>query len=282
MERTYIGDLIQKVGEEVKINGWVDVRRDHGKLIFLDIRDASGKVQAVALPNHAEAHEISSKLRPEWVIEATAKVNKRPERMINKNEPNGEIELEFLSVTVLNEASTPPFDISGDGMEIGEDNRLKYRYVDLRRARLQKNIRTRSAITTFIRNFLSDKKFVEIETPILTKSTPEGARDYVVPSRLYHGKFYALPQSPQQYKQLLMTSGFEKYFQIARCFRDEDTRGDRQPEFTQMDLEMSFVNREDVIALIEALLIELVETISPEKKIQEKPFPRMSYKDAMD
>ena len=282
MERTYIGDLIQKVGEEVKINGWVDVRRDHGKLIFLDIRDASGKVQAVALPNHAEAHEISSKLRPEWVIEATAKVNKRPERMINKNEPNGEIELEFLSVTVLNEASTPPFDISGDGMEIGEDNRLKYRYVDLRRARLQKNIRTRSAITTFIRNFLSDKKFVEIETPILTKSTPEGARDYVVPSRLYHGKFYALPQSPQQYKQLLMASGFEKYFQIARCFRDEDTRGDRQPEFTQMDLEMSFVNREDVMALIEALLIELVETISPEKKIQEKPFPRISYKDAME
>ncbi|MBI5140550.1 MAG: aspartate--tRNA ligase [Candidatus Vogelbacteria bacterium] len=282
MERTYIGDLKSKIGEEVKINGWVDVRRDHGKLIFLDIRDASGKVQAVALPNHAEAHEICSKLRSEWVIEATAKVNKRPERMINKNEENGEIELEFLTVTVLNEATTPPFDISGDGMEIGEDSRLKYRYVDLRRVRLQKNIRSRHGITKFIRDYLSDRNFVEIETPILTKSTPEGARDYVVPSRLYHGKFYALPQSPQQYKQLLMASGFEKYFQIAKCFRDEDTRGDRQPEFTQMDLEMSFVNRENVMALIEALIIELVEGIFPEKQIQGKPFPRISYKESVE
>lgn len=281
-ERTYIGNLKNKVGEEVKINGWIDVRRDHGKLIFLDIRDATGKVQAVLLPSHEEVREIGSKLRSEWVIEAAGKVNKRPEKMVNKNEVNGEIELEIIKISVLNEANTPPFDTAGDGMEIGEDSRLKYRYIDLRRPRLQKNIRTRHKITKFIRDYLSERDFIEIETPILTKSTPEGARDYVVPSRLYHGKFYALPQSPQQYKQLLQSAGMEKYFQIARCFRDEDTRGDRQPEFTQMDLEMSFVERENVMNLIEPLLIELVEKIFPDKKIQELPFPRMSYKDAMD
>lgn len=282
MERTYIGKLKEKNGAEVKIVGWVDVRRDHGKLIFIDLRDMSGKVQMVILPNHKEAHALASTVRPEWVIEVTGKVNKRPEKLVNKNEPNGEIEIEVLEIQVLNEALTPPFDLSGDGREIGEEARLKYRYIDLRRPRLQTNIRNRFKVTQFVRNELEKEGFVEIETPSLSATTPEGSRDYIVPSRLEKGKFYSLPQSPQQYKQLLMAAGFEKYFQFARCFRDEDTRGDRQPEFTQMDLEMSFVTQEEIMALNEKVLIALVQAIYPEKKIQEIPFPRMTYKEAME
>ena len=288
MKRTYIKDLKDHVGQEVTISGWVDVRRDHGKLIFIDLRDMSGKVQSVGLPNNAQAHETAGKVRSEWVVRATGIVNKRPERMISKNketgeiEPNGDIELELKNVEVLNEAETPLFDVRGDGNEINEETRLKYRYLDLRRPRAQHNIRTRHKIIKYIRDYFDTEGFVEIETPILTKSTPEGARDYVVPSRLEPGKFYALPQSPQQYKQLLMVSGFEKYFQIARCFRDEDTRSDRQPEFTQMDLEMSFVDREDVMAVNEKLLIEIVTRLYPHKKIQALPFPRLTYKEAME
>lgn len=281
MQRTYIKDLKDWIGKEVSISGWVDVRRDHGKLIFIDLRDVSGKVQMVALPNHTEAHDAASLVRPEWVLLVTGIVNKRPERMI-KEGLNGDVEIEITSVTVLNEAQTPPFDVMSNGHEIGEDIRLHHRYLDLRRTRLQTNIKLRHRIISLVRNYLSDRDFLEIETPILTKSTPEGARDYVVPSRLYHGKFYALPQSPQQYKQLLMVAGFEKYFQIARCFRDEDTRGDRQPEFTQMDMEMSFVTQEDVMQINEELLINIVKTLFPEKKIQQLPFPRMTYKEAMD
>ena len=281
-ERTPIANLKEKLGQEVTLKGWVDIRRDHGKLIFIDLRDRSGKVQMVALPNHKEAHEAANMLRPEWVIEVTGKVNPRPEKMVNKDEANGMLEIEVLSVAVLNEAETPPIDLRGDGREIGEEVRLKYRYIDLRRPRLQKNMRARHEVALFIRNFLAKEGFLEIETPLLSKSTPEGARDFLVPSRLEKGKFYALPQSPQQYKQLLMVSGFEKYFQLARCMRDEDTRGDRQPEFTQLDMEMSFVEREDVMALNELLLIELVQTTMPEKKIQEMPFPRFSYKEAME
>ncbi len=281
MERTHIGKLKEKVGAEVKIAGWIDIRRDHGKLIFLDIRDASGKVQAVALPSHAEAHKAASTVRTEWVIEATGKINERPEKMMNKEEPNGAIELELLSLSFLNEAKTPPFDVRGDGKEIGEESRLEYRYVDLRRPRMQKNIRNRAKVTQFVRNEFTKRGFVEIETPLLSATTPEGSRDYVVPSRLDRGKFYSLPQSPQQYKQLLMTAGFEKYFQFARCMRDEDTRGDRQPEFTQLDMEMSFVSREDVMAVNEEIFINLVKAIYPEKKIQEIPFPRLSYKEVM-
>ncbi|MEI8249049.1 MAG: aspartate--tRNA ligase [Candidatus Taylorbacteria bacterium] len=288
MKRTYIKDLKDHIGQEVTIAGWVDVRRDHGKLIFIDLRDMSGKVQSVGLPNNAQAHETAGKVRSEWVVRATGIVNKRPERMISKNketgeiEPNGDIELELKNVEVLNEAETPLFDVRGDGNEINEETRLKYRYLDLRRPRAQHNIRSRHKIIKYIRDYFDREGFVEIETPILTKSTPEGARDYVVPSRLEPGKFYALPQSPQQYKQLLMVSGFEKYFQIARCFRDEDTRSDRQPEFTQMDLEMSFVDREDVMAVNEKLLIEIVTRLYPHKKIQTVPFPRLTYKEAME
>lgn len=280
--RILIGELQKHIGEEVKISGWVDVRRDHGKLIFLDLRDASGFVQAVALPNHAEVREICSTLRDEWVVEATGKVNARPERMVNPEIQNGNIEIELLDVRVFSEAATPAFDVRGDGRDIGEEHRLKYRYLDLRRPRMQANLKSRHKVIKKIRDYLSERGFIEIETPILTKSTPEGARDYVVPSRIYQGKFYALPQSPQQYKQLLMASGVEKYFQIARCMRDEDTRGDRQPEFTQADMEMAFVEEEDVIALNEAMLIEIVTELYPEKKIQQMPFPRITYQEAME
>ncbi|KKW20696.1 MAG: hypothetical protein A2W52_03890 [Candidatus Taylorbacteria bacterium RIFCSPHIGHO2_02_49_25] len=279
--RTPTKDLKEQVGGEVTVAGFVDVRRDHGKLIFIDLRDESGKVQIIALPGRKEAHELAGAIRPEWVISVTGKVNKRPEKLINKNEPNGEVELEALSIAVINKAETPPIEVRGDGHDIGEESRLKYRYLDLRRPRMQQNLRLRHKIIKFIRDYLDREGFIEIETPELTKSTPEGARDFIVPSRREQGLFYALPQSPQQYKQLLMVAGFEKYFQIARCFRDEDTRGDRQPEFTQLDLEMAYVEREDVMDLNEKLLIELVQEIAPHKKIQELPFPRISYKEAM-
>lgn len=280
--RTYIKDLKEHIGKEVTIAGWVDVRRDQGKMVFLDLRDASGKVQAVALPNHTEALEIAQIVRPEWVVLVTAQVNKRPEKNIKPGVFNGDIELEVLNIEVLNKAETPPFDVTSNGHEIGEEARLKYRYLDLRRPRLQRNMCMRHNIVLFIRNFLSKQGFIEIETPILTKSTPEGARDYIVPSRVEQGKFYALPQSPQQYKQLLMVAGMERYFQIARCMRDEDTRGDRQPEFTQLDMELSFSSQEEIMALNEKLLIDIVQTLAPEKKIQAIPFPRITYKEAME
>ncbi len=282
MTRTYIKDLANHIGQEVTIKGWVDIRRDQGKLIFFDFRDVTGKVQGVILPNAKTAHEVGSKLRPEWVVEVRGKINQRPEKNAQKDKQNGTIELEILEITVLNEAETPPFDIGTDGKDINEEVRLKYRYVDLRRARMQKNIVNRHKAIQFIREFYSSENFFEIETPLMTKSTPEGSRDYIITSRLYNGKFYALPQSPQQYKQLLMASGFERYFQIARCFRDEDTRGDRQPEFTQIDIEMSFVDQEDVMAINEKMITQLVQKLYPEKKIQQTPFPRISYKEAME
>jgi len=282
LKRILIAEVPHYVGKQVKLSGWVNVRRDHGKLIFLELRDRSGKVQAVVLPNHTDAHTIAQSLRSEWVVDVVGNVNLRPEKLINANQPNGNVEIEATAITVLNEAETPVFDIASDGKEVSEELRLKYRYLDLRRDRMQKNIRNRHLVTNFMRNFYSQEGFVEIETPNMTKSTPEGSRDYIIPSRIDKGKFYALPQSPQQYKQLLMSAGFEKYFQVARCFRDEDTRGDRQPEFTQVDLEMSFVTQEDVMAINEKMLIELVHTIYPEKEIQETPFPRLTYKEAME
>lgn len=282
MKRVYIKDIRDYIDREVTIKGWVDVRRDQGKLIFFDFRDMSGKAQGVVLPNNASAHEVGSKLRPEWVVEVRGKVNKRPERAVQKEKQNGDVELEIIGIKVLNEAETPPFEISEDGKEISEDVRLKYRYIDLRRERMQNNLQNRHKAMRFVWEFFSNEGFFEIETPYLTKSTPEGSRDYVVPSRLYKGKFYALPQSPQQYKQLLMSAGFEKYFQIAKCFRDEDTRGDRQPEFTQVDMEMSFVDQDEIMAINEKLLISLVKAIYPQKQIQEIPFPRFSYKEAME
>ncbi len=286
MERTYIKNLESKKGETVVIKGWIDVRRDQGKLIFLDFRDMTGYVQGVVLPSKTEegikTMAEASKLRPEWAVEITGKVNPRPEKNIQKDKQNGSIELEVLKIKVVNEAQTPPLDVRSEGKEIGEETRLTYRYLDLRRPRLQKNLRTRHAVNMFVRNWLTRELFTEIETPLLTKFTHDGARGFLVPSRLENGKFYALPQSPQQYKQLLMVSGFERYFQIARCLRDEDSRGDRQPEFTQLDMEMSFVEREDVMALNERLLIDLVKAVAPEKRIQQIPFPRFTYAEAME
>ena len=285
-DRIYIKDLKDSVGKEVIIAGWVDVRRDQGKMVFFDMRDMTGLVQCVALPPPAggpvEAIEKAKEIRPEWVLKINGIVNKRPEKNINKEVLNGDLELEVTGIEVLNKAETPEIDVTTDGHEIGEEHRLKYRYLDLRRDRMQKNIRNRHKVVKFIRDFLDKENFIEVETPILTKSTPEGARDYIVPSRLWQGKFYALPQSPQQYKQLLMAGGIERYFQIAKCMRDEDTRGDRQPEFTQLDLEMSFVEREDVMEINEKLLINIIKNLYPEKEIQEVPFPKISYKEAMD
>ena len=280
--RTLAKDIASKEGQEVELTGWVDVRRDHGKLIFIDLRDRSGLAQIVFIPKDKELHAKAETLRSEWVVKIKGKVGKRPAGMENPKIPSGYHEVPAENLEILAEAKTPPFDVTSDGREIGEETRMKYRYLDLRRSRLQKNIRHRHKIIKFIRDYLDKEEFAEVETPILTKSTPEGARDYLVPSRLYEGKFYALPQSPQQYKQLLMVAGLERYFQIARCFRDEDTRGDRQPEFTQLDLEMSFVEREDVMELNEKLLIELVGKLYPDKKIQEIPFPRISYKEAKE
>src|SRR3989344_4392330 len=256
MNRTYIKDTLGEIGKEVVLKGWVDVRRDHGKLIFIDLRDVTGVVQTVFFAGNKEVYEIANTLRPEWVVEIQGIVQERPESMRNANIPTGGIEISGTTIEVLNQSQTPPFDLGGDGREIGEEHRLTYRYLDLRRPRLKKNFVLRHKITKFIRDFLDSKGFIEVETPILTKSTPEGARDYLVPSRLQQGSFYALPQSPQQYKQLLMVAGLERYFQIARCFRDEDTRGDRQPEFTQLDLEMSFVAQEDVMAVNEKFIID--------------------------
>lgn len=281
MQRTSIIDIKDLAGQTVDVYGWVHTRRDHGKLIFIDIRDRSGIAQVVFTPKTPN-YEEANKLRSEWVIHLKGKINARPEKMVNADIPTGKVEIEPVELEILNKSETPPFPLDTDGKEIGEEHRMKYRYLDLRRERMAKNMTLRHKLIKFIRDYLDEKGFLEIETPILTKSTPEGARDYVVPSRLYNGMFYALPQSPQQYKQLLMVAGLEKYFQIARCFRDEDTRGDRQPEFTQLDLEMSFVEREDVIRLNEELLISIVQKLYPEKKIQEIPFPRFSYKEVMD
>jgi aspartyl-tRNA synthetase len=278
--RTYIKDLKEHIGKEVLIKGWVNVRRDQGKMVFMDMRDMTGFVQCVALPQSA-AIETAKNTRAECVLSVKGKVNKRPDKNINEKVQNGDIELEILDIEILNQAEVLPFDISTDTKEVSEDARLKYRYLDLRSDRMQKNIRMRHEVIKLTREEFSQNGFIEVETPLLTKSTPEGARDFVVPSRLYHGKFYALPQSPQQYKQLLMTGGVERYFQIAKCLRDEDSRGDRQPEFTQLDMEMSFVEREDVMETNEKVLTAIVEKLYPHKKIQEKPFPRISYKEAM-
>lgn len=273
--------MVNKVGEEVLIQGWVNIRRDHGKLIFLDLRDRTGTIQAVVIPQTSpEAHGASQDLRPEFVVEITGKVNARPEKNINKDIPTGTVEMEVKNVKVLNKAETPPFDVTSDGHEIGEDVRLKYRYLDLRRPRMQQNLKLRSDYMQALRPALVKKDFIEIETPLLSKATMEGARDFIVPSRFQPGKFYALPQSPQQYKQLLMVAGFERYFQFPHCLRDEDLRADRGFEHTQLDLEMSFVTQEDVMQMVEEVVKEGVKAVGG--KLKDEAFPVYSYKDAMD
>ena len=276
------GELSKKdVGSEVTLAGWVDRRRDHGRLIFIDLRDREGIVQVVFNPEtSASCHKIASEMRSEYVIRVGGEVALRPPGTENPKLPTGDIEVIARNTDILNPSKTPPFYINED-IEVEENLRLKYRYLDLRRARMKENLLLRHRVVKFIRDFLDARGFIEVETPILIKSTPEGARDYLVPSRLHPGKFYALPQSPQQLKQLLMVAGVEKYFQIARCFRDEDTRADRQPEFTQLDLEMSFVDEEDILKLMEELFTSMVETIKPEMRVL-KPFPRLNYTEAME
>ncbi|MCW1888640.1 MAG: aspartate--tRNA ligase [Candidatus Moranbacteria bacterium] len=280
MERVLIQDVSQYVGQRVKIMGWVNVRRDQGKLIFLDFRDATAIVQGVILPG-SDAMEMGKLLREEFVVAVEGNINERPERNRKEGVVNGSVELEILGIEILNTADVLPFPIDNTE-DVNELARLKYRYLDLRSDRMQKNIRKRHEVLRFVRKFFDQERFIEVETPYLTKSTPEGSRDYIVPSRLDKGKFYALPQSPQQYKQLLMTAGMERYFQIARCFRDEDTRGDRQPEFTQIDVEMSFATQEEIMQINEELMIKMVAEVYPEKRIQQVPFPRLSYKEAME
>ena len=276
------GELNKKhVGSEVTLAGWVDRRRDHGGLIFIDLRDRAGITQVAFNPEVArECHLIANKMRTEYVVRVWGKVGARPPGTENPKLFTGEIEVNAEKVEILNPSKTPPFYINED-TEVEESVRLKYRYLDIRRDRMRENLILRHRVVKFIRDFLDARGYIEVETPILIKSTPEGARDYLVPSRLHAGKFYALPQSPQQLKQLLMVAGLEKYFQIARCFRDEDTRADRQPEFTQLDLEASFVEEEDILCLFEELLVQMAEEISPGIKLL-KPFPRLRYTEAME
>lgn len=268
-------------GQKVTLAGWVERRRDHGGLIFIDLRDREGLVQVIFNPEKSkECHDIANRLRNEYVIRTGGEVTLRPPGTENTKLASGDIEIIADSIEILNESKTPPFYINEDA-EVDENLRLKYRYLDLRRSHMKENLILRHRVVKFMRDFLDSRGFIDIETPILIKSTPEGARDYLVPSRVSPGKFYALPQSPQQLKQLLMVAGVEKYYQIARCFRDEDTRADRQPEFTQLDIEMSFIDEEDIINLLEELFTSLVENIKPEIKLI-KPFIRLDYAEAME
>jgi len=275
------GELTKKeVGATVTLMGWVHTRRDHGGLIFVDLRDRGGITQVVFNPEtSAEAHNLAHEIRSEFVLAVTGKVAPRPGNTVNPKLPTGEIEVIVNGLAILNQAKTPPFMIE-DETDVAENLRLKYRYLDLRRPSVQKVLITRHKITQTVRRFLDSHGFADIETPFLTKSTPEGARDYLVPSRVNPGMFFALPQSPQLFKQILMVAGFERYYQIVKCFRDEDLRADRQPEFTQIDLEMSFIDEEDIISLMEALLAAIVKQVK-DAELQH-PFPRLSYQEAMD
>jgi aspartyl-tRNA synthetase len=282
MQRIKSLETSTRVGEQVTLKGWVQTRRDMGKITFIDLRDRWGIVQVVLVPQElGDAVESVKELRTEYCIEVTGVVQARGAKQINPNVPTGSVELLAKSLTILNSSKTPPFELENTS-NINEELRLKYRYLDLRSSRMLKNMVLRDRVISFFRDYLHGQDFLEVDTPILTKGTPEGAREFLVPSRIHEGKFYVLPQSPQQFKQLLMVGGLERYFQIARCFRDEDQRGDRQPEFTQLDLEMSFVEQEDVLRLIEDMMIQLVKTVTPEKRIQQVPFPRLSYKEAME
>lgn len=265
----------ERTGQTVRLAGWVNARRDMGKIVFLDLRDSSGVVQVVLPPKH----NLGNAYRTEWVLEVEGLVQPRAKGKENPKLATGTVEIQAETIRVLNPSAAMPFDVTTDGREISEEVRLKYRYLDLRRTRVQQILTSRHDVNLFIRKFLDERGFREIETPILTKGTPEGAREYIVPARIEPGSFYVLPQSPQQFKQLLMVGGVERYFQIARCFRDEDARGDRQPEFTQLDVEMSFVDAPDVLGLIEELLLGLVRARFPNKHVN--PVVRLTHAEAI-
>ncbi len=276
MKKIFIKDTTTKIGEEVELYGWVDSKRDHKKIVFIDLRDRTGIVQIVG-------GEEFKALSPEDVVCVSGLVKARPEKLVNPKIKTGSIEVEGKKVVILSKAQNIPIPINTDGYEIDEESRLKYRYLDIRRERMTRNLVMRSRVLHFIRNHLTNLDFLEVETPMLTKTTPEGARDFLVPARLQKGKFYALPQSPQQYKQLLMVAGIERYFQIARCFRDEDPRADRAyGEFTQLDLEMSFVTQGDILQLTEEMFTKLVTELFPEKHIAQTPWPRLSHREVME
>ncbi len=282
MLRTHTcGELTAKqIGNKIILCGWVDKRRDHGNVIFIDLRDRWGKTQLVFNPEGSrDVHAVAEKLRPEYVVRAHGIVTKRPNGTQNPKITTGEIEIQVDKLEILNSSDTPPFEISDD-TAVSEEIRLKYRFLDLRRPAMLNRLQVRHRITKIVRDYFDEQGFVEVETPMLTKSTPEGARDFLVPSRLDIGSFYALPQSPQLFKQILMISGFDRYFQLARCLRDEDLRADRQPEHTQIDVEMSFIAEDDIMSIIEGLLARIIQAV---RRVQVKtPFPRMTYKEAMN
>ncbi|WP_045826960.1 aspartate--tRNA ligase [Teredinibacter turnerae] len=279
MRSVYCGVLTAaNIGEEVTLCGWVDRRRDHGGVIFVDLRDRDGIVQVVFDPDAEDNFALADKVRPEYVLQVTGKVRARSESTVNANMATGEVEVYGTELSILNTADTPPFQLDSF-TSVGEDVRLRYRYLDLRRKEMQHNLRFRSKVTNAIRNYLDEHGFLDIETPILTRATPEGARDYLVPSRTHESKFFALPQSPQLFKQLLMVSGFDRYYQIAKCFRDEDLRADRQPEFTQIDIETSFMDEEQIMSVTEGMIRTLFNDVL---SVDLGDFPRMPYSEAME
>ncbi|MCD4760865.1 aspartate--tRNA ligase [bacterium] len=284
MQRTKTIDIVGKVDQTVQLYGWVNVRRNMGKIAFLDLRDRWGIIQVVAVPQELDkdSEAILKDIRPEFVLSIEGIVQARGAKQINKDLPTGTVEILAKKIRILSEAETPPFEIENEDRQANEELRLKYRYLDLRHQRMKDNIITRDKVIGFFRDWLHKNDFVEVQTPILSKSTPEGARDYLVPSRMHPGKFFALPQAPQQYKQLLMVAGLDRYFQVAPCFRDEDARSDRSPgEFYQLDMEMSFMSQDEILDLTEKMFTEMVEKLFPAKKIMKKPWPRLDYDQVM-
>lgn len=277
--RILSSEIANHLGKKVTMAGWVHARRNHGKIVFIDLRDIAGLTQVVFIPGR-EACKLLANLKTEFVVKIAGVVNKRPKNMENDKIPSGKVELEAISLEILNTSLLPPFEIDKDTIKVEEELRMQYRYLDLRSERMHNNIIMRDNIISFIRNYMHENGFIEIETPYITKGTPEGAREYIIPSRQHKNKFYVLPQSPQQFKQLLMVAGFEKYFQIARCFRDEDPRGDRQQEFTQLDFEMSFPTQEEIWNLTEKMIISLVKKLYPNKHFTKTPFPKITWNDA--
>ncbi|MFA5106837.1 MAG: amino acid--tRNA ligase-related protein [Patescibacteria group bacterium] len=282
MTRITTIETLDRIGEKATVAGWAETVRKLGKILFIDLRDKDGHLQIVCSPEQSALYETAKSIRPEYVIRVTGRIAKRSEKNVNKKQPTGAIELQPEQLEILNTSLTPPFEIDNEIRQASEELRLKYRYLDLRHERLRHNLRVRSDLLWFVRNWLHERGFTEIQTPILSKSTPEGARDFLVPSRLQKGRFFALPQSPQQYKQLLMVAGVEKYFQIAPCFRDEDARADRSPgEFYQLDIELSFVNQEEILQLTEEMFTQMVAKIFPGKHVTTTPWPRLRHADVM-